>query len=281
MVVRNPDLASRSSGGARRLAALGAAVALVGWLAAGSLGLLAKFGDLALPLAPVAAVVGAALVVTRARWLVWIATGIAVVMFAVVAFTPLSGRWLDTDALVRRDSLPAAPARLDAVVVLSEGITRDSLLSPGALDRLLSALALMRDSVADTLVVSRPRRRDNGATTAPDQAWVRSLVARPFVVLAVDSVHNTHDEAVRAAALLRPRGATRVAVVTEPLHSRRACATFEAAGFAVTCLPARERAYTLHEPASARDRLAIWNSWLYERAAWVEYRARGWVRPSR
>lgn len=241
--------------------------------------MLAKVGDRALPLVPLIALIGAALALTRARIVVWAASVLAIVLFEVVAFTPLAARGLDTDALIRRDALPASPTRLDAVVVLSEGISRDSLLSSGAVDRLLTALTLMRDSVSSTLVITRPRRTDNGATTSPDQAWVRALVAREFETFVVDSVRTTRDEAVRAAALLVPRGMTRVAVVTEPLHTRRACAAFETVGFAVTCVPSRERGFTLHDPANARERLAIWNTWLYERAAWSAYRARGWLKP--
>jgi uncharacterized SAM-binding protein YcdF (DUF218 family) len=115
-------------------------------------------------------------------------------------------------------------------------------------------------------------------TAAPDQLRLRALVARPFSMLMVDSVHTTHDEAVNAWRLLRPRGATRIAVVTSPLHTRRACATFEEVGFSVTCVPAISRVYSVENADNGLDRLVVFREWLYERAALVEYRARRWVR---
>jgi uncharacterized SAM-binding protein YcdF (DUF218 family) len=166
---------------------------------------------------------------------------------------------------------------VDAVIVLSGGITPDSLLMSEALDRLLTGLTLMRDSVAPLLVVTQPRRANGGATTAPDQARLRALIARPFPMLTVDSVRTTHDEAVRAWRLLSPRSATRVAVVTSPLHTVRACATFERVGFTVSCVAAISRAYSVDRAASPDERLTLFRAWLYERAALVEYRARGWV----
>jgi uncharacterized SAM-binding protein YcdF (DUF218 family) len=160
---------------------------------------------------------------------------------------------------------------------LSAGTTPDGLLMPEPLDRLLTGLSLMRDSLAPVLVVTEPRQSNRPVSAAPDQARVRALVARPFPMLMVDSVHTTHDEAVNAWKLLRPRGATRVAVVTSPLHTRRACATFEEVGFAVTCVPAVSRVYSVDAADDGSDRLALFREWLYERAAWAEYRARGWV----
>ena len=97
-------------------------------------------------------------------------------------------------------------------------------------------------------------------------------------MLEVDSVHTTRDEATQSWRLLGARGATRVAVVTTPLHTSRACAAFEAVGFTVTCVAAVWRAYNVTAPDGWRDRLALFRDWLYERAAALEYRQRGWTR---
>jgi len=259
---------------ARLRACLGAACALLAWLALGELTGVGKTPSLLYPLAVVATLLGALVALTRAALLVWIATAAALALFCIVALTPLVTTVLPRKDLIRNDALPKAP--LDAVVVLSGGITPDSLLMTEAVDRLLTGLALMRDSVAPVLVVTRPRR-PGGATAAPDQARLRALVARPFPMITVDSVHTTHDEAVRARALLRPRGVTRIAVVTSPLHTARGCATFERVGFTVTCVSAVSRAYSVDHADSDADRLVLFRAWLYERAAWVEYRERGWV----
>jgi uncharacterized SAM-binding protein YcdF (DUF218 family) len=273
---RSQSLRQRVSSERLLTAALGACVALIAWSALAALTGVGKAPNLALPLAVAAAILGALLAVTPLARLVWIGAALAIAAFLLIAATPFVSSVLRPQTLVRSD--PVAGKHLDAVIVLSGGITVDSLLTPDPLDRLLTGLALMRDGVADTLVVTEPRRTDNGATTAPDQARVRALVSRAFPMLRVDSVHTTRDEATQSWRLLGVRGATHVAVVTTPLHTSRACATFEAVGFVVTCVPAVWRAYDVTAPDGWRDRLALFRDWLYERAAAVEYRQRGWMR---
>jgi uncharacterized SAM-binding protein YcdF (DUF218 family) len=254
---------------------LGATCAVLAWLGFGALTDLGKVPELLYPIAIGVALTGALVTLTPARQVVWWTTAITIVVFCVVTLTPFVTIALPTKKLVRNDKLPTQA--LDAVIVLSAGITADSLLMPEPLDRLLTGLSLMRDSVAPVLVVTQPRSTSNGATAAPDQARVRALVSRPFPMLTVDSVHTTRDEAIGAWRMLRPRGATRVAVVTSPMHTSRACATFEHVGFVVTCVSAISRVYSVGRPESGQDRLALFRAWLYELAAWSEYRWRGWV----
>lgn len=257
------------------IAGFGATCALLTWLVVGALTGLGKVPSLLFPGAVLVAFVGAVVGLTRAAVLLWLTTAAAILAFCIIAMTPFVTRVLPTRTLVRRDNLPAQP--IDAVVVLSAGITPDGMLAPEALDRLLTGLALMRDGVASVLVVTEPRRSRHGVTAAADQARVRALVARPFPMLMVDSVYTTRDEAVNTWRLLQARSANRVAVVTSPLHTRRACATFERVGFAVTCVPAVSRVYSVTGADNGNDRLTLFREWLYERAAWIEYRARGWV----
>lgn len=261
------------------LAGFGATCALIGWLVVGALTGVGKAPSLLFPIAVVVVLVGAVVGLTRAAKVLWIASALSILVFCVVAMTPFVTTLLPRSALVRRDALPKGG--VDAVVVLSAGITGDSLLAPEALDRLLTGLALMRDSVANTLVVTEPQRSRSGITTADDQKRVRSLVARPFPMLMVDSVSTTRDEAVNSWNLLSPQGTTRVAVVTSPLHTRRACATFEQVGFTVFCVPAVSRVYSLTAADNGAERLIVFREWLYERAAWLEYRWRGWVSGTR
>jgi uncharacterized SAM-binding protein YcdF (DUF218 family) len=262
-------------------AGFGASCGVLAWLAVGALTALGKAPSLLFPTMIVVALISAILASTRAAMIVWIGTALAIVAFCVVALTPFTTTLLPTRSMVRSDKLYRDS--LDAVIVLSGGITGDSLLMEEALDRLLTGLALMRDSVAPVLVVTQPRRPQDGATAAPDQARLRALVTRPFPMLTVDSVHTTRDEATGSWRLLGGRGATRVAVVTSPLHTSRACATFERVGFRVTCVPAVSRAYSVDKARSGQERLTLFRAWFYERSAWVEYRARGFVggRPTR
>ena len=257
-------------------ALLGATAAMLAWLALAALGFLVPFGDAVLPLLPVVGLVGGLIGCSRYRWLRWLfasAVIIACLCWALVAFTPVVTTILPTRDLVRRD---AAPDSVNAVVVLSGGITVDSALGTQALDRLLTGLELMRDGLAPTLVVTRARRIGDGVTADADQHRLRALVARPFAMLVVDSVRTTRDEAVNAGRLLLSRGVDTIALVTSPLHTRRACAAFEHVGFHVVCVPARSRDYTLRADNSD-DRLALFRAWIYERMAWLKYGRRGWV----
>jgi uncharacterized SAM-binding protein YcdF (DUF218 family) len=261
------------------LAIIGGLTAGITWVLLAALTGLGKLGDLAGPLLPIAVLAGAALAISRLRSALWVGATLVTLFSACVAFTPLTTAILPIRSLVRGDTAAAVP--LDAVVVLSGGVTADSLLVPEVLDRLLAGLALMRDSIAPRLIVTRARRTGARQTTADqDQQRLRSLLSRPFPLIVIDSVRTTRDEAVNSWRELRALGvaAPRIAVVTSPLHTRRACATFEQVGFAVQCVPATSRAYSVERASSPEMRIDLFRRWLYERAAWTLYRSRGWVR---
>jgi uncharacterized SAM-binding protein YcdF (DUF218 family) len=191
----------------------------------------------------------------------------------VIAFTPLAAalahRWVRNSSQV---------GRVDAIVVLSSSMASDTALDAQGTERLLSGLELIRAGKAARLVTTRPtvRIRGQALTTDADQARLVSLVGVPRWDV-VGIVHTTHDEAVKAAALLLPAGARRIALVTSPMHTRRACAAFEKVGFDVTCVAAREREYSTWHPAKASERLSSFRDYVYERLGMVKYRLEGWV----
>jgi uncharacterized SAM-binding protein YcdF (DUF218 family) len=258
-----------------RLSLACAVVATLGAVAAHALGVqqLLRRPDVALYL-PVA-LFGAALGPTRLRPLVWVPATIVAILCVVVAYTPL----VTTLArpLVRRDPLPQ---RVDAVAVLSRGLAPDGTMRDETLDRLLSGLALVKAGRAPVLMVSRERRAFDGKSVSDsaDLARVTDLVASPARVFFVDSVFTTRTEAIRMAAIARVNRVTTLAVVTSPMHTRRACATFEAVGFRVFCVPALVRESGLYPGANAEDRLRAFRSWLYELFASSSYKSRGWIR---
>jgi uncharacterized SAM-binding protein YcdF (DUF218 family) len=204
-----------------------------------------------------------------------IGTATIAVLIYVIGFTSVMKG--PVHALIRRDSIPAE--RLDAVIVLSSVVSADSLLDPVAVERLLTGLAVFRDNGARLLVTTR------SAVSASDQRLESDRDRRRLIDLAADTgrwhavgpVATTRDEAVRTAALLLPLEQKRVAVVTSPLHTRRACRTFEKVGFQVTCIPADERLYTVYTFNSSTTRLLATADWLYEELAMIKYRWRGWI----
>lgn len=253
----------------------GAVIATLVAFAAHYLGVqdLIRIPDLALFLP--AAIVGALVGPTRLRPLLWVGAGLVTVIVLVVIYTPVVS--VLSGPLVRHDRLPA---RVDAIAALSHGLTPEGRMRSASLDRLLSALALAREGKAGAVLVSVESRSYDGVPVS-DSADRREIVAAfptPAEVIFVDSVSSTRTEALRMRQVAWPRGWRVIAVVTSPLHSRRACATFEAVGFRVVCVPAASRENVLPGADGPRDRLRTFRSWLYETFAAATYRSRGWIR---
>lgn len=222
-----------------------------------------------------AALAGAILGASRLRPLLWISAGIIALICMAVAYTPLAQTL--ARPLIRRDALPE---RIDAIAVLSAGLTPDGTMRSETLDRLLTGLALARRGVARTLLISRERRTFAGKviSDSADQQNLLALAQPAARAIFVDSVLTTRDEALRMRAIAKARGWSTIAVVTSPMHTRRACATFEMVGFRVVCVPAVIRGSGLYEGSNAEDRLRAFRSWLYETFASSSYRRRDWTR---
>lgn len=217
-----------------------------------------------------AAVVGAVIGNTRLRPLLVIVGGILAVICIAVAYTPLVPAV--ARPLIRRDSIPA---RVDAIAVLSAGFTSDGMMRRETLERMLSGIALARRGLAPVMLVSMERA--NGRSDSADLRSVISLIGEGTRTILVDSVTTTRTEALRMRRIALANGWQTLAVVTSPLHTRRACATFEAVGFRVACVPATVRGSGLIPGSIAEDRLRDFRSWLYESFATDTYRRRGWI----
>lgn len=222
-----------------------------------------------------AAIAGAILGVTRLRPLLWIGGGILALLCVAVGYTPLVS--VLAAPLIRHDALPA---HVDAIAVLSMGITPDGLMKSETLDRFVSGVELASSGIAPSIMVSR-ERRNFGRTSVSDSAdlqRIETLLAGSVSVNFVDSIFTTRTEALRMRAIAQKDDWHTIAVVTSPMHTRRACATFEAVGFRVVCVPARVRNSGLAPGSSAEARLHSFQSWLYESFATDTYRRRGWIR---
>jgi len=216
---------------------------------------------------------GALLGLTRFRtWLLWTAVSLIAVL-AVVSMTNIVVR--PARSLIRVDPLPR---NADAVVVLSAGVTGDGFMPQQGSDRLRKALELVRSGVAPTLVVTRERRLVEKVTvsTNADQDNLIGLAGIPSFIT-THWVTSTHDEAVQVARLARQRGWKQIVLVTSPFHSRRACATFEAAGIQVSCAPAQSRDIAVRSLKDPDDRVAAFGMLIYEVAGMLRYRQRGWI----
>ena len=256
----------------------GAAIGVALWCVLFSFQLLPGF-SVDTPGVALFAVVGAVLRITPLSALLALALIVGSLTVLIVTETSLSNvvaqRW------IRQDPLPGA--RLDAVVVTSAGVNPNNTMSGEAVDHLLTGLDLVRRGVAARIVTSTvvedfPRQKV--ASTA-DQARIINLLTPSPTWIRTGVTTSTRDEAVRAAQTLLPRGWKRVAVVSSPMHTRRACAAFEAVGFTVTCVAALARTPGGGDPGPwPADRLRVFGDWVYEGLAWMRYKSRGWVEPT-
>lgn len=263
---RAPDWLVRACGGALALALV---------LSIDALGLWKILGVPTWVLQTGAVVAGAVIAPTAWGVLLWLLTGATATVIMLVMYTPVVQPMVG--AFVRVDVDALEP--VDAIVVLSGGLMDDGRINGQALDRLLSGIALAKRHGIPELalsVVSYADRRPAVSSEA-DQIALVQLMAPEFTPRLVRDVHSTRDEAMAFAAMSRTHGWQRVAVVTSPMHSRRACLAMEKAGLSVECRPAAGRDYSITVMNRGENRRLAFQDILYECAGIVLYRLRDWI----
>lgn len=153
-------------------------------------------------------------------------------------------------------------------------------------DRLMTAVELMRRGKSQALICGGGGHWRGGQLISEAdaaKAWMDhwQLIAAPILSLGVCA--DTHDEAVKTAALCRERGWSSIILVTSASHMYRARAVFEKAGLRITCAPCHwhsvlsrgARPPLLHAPQAGGAEL--FGVWFHEIMGWWVYRLRGWV----
>lgn len=200
-----------------------------------------------------------------------------IVAYFVISSTPLmyhvARRW------VRSDTLPASA---DAIIVLSAEVNSDGMLNAHGVQRLLTAIELYQRGLAPRVFTTAVQQDfdDVIQTSTGDQRRLLQLGGAVNAWTSRSVTHSTRDEAVQSAEHLLT-GAHRVIVVTSPMHTRRACATFERVGFQVACVPSREQDYVTWHPLDPEDRLEAFREYAYERFGMIKYRLKGWLPPGK
>ncbi len=219
------------------------------------------------------ALVGAGVGATRFRRVMTYVAAVLLVALVAIAYTPLIAA--PARKLIRRDPLPTGA---NAVVVLSAGVTADGFLHQQGLDRLLKGLQLVRAGTAPVLLVTREQRlvHRRKVTATRDQDSLAAL-AGVTGIIATPLEASTHDEAMAVALIASKLHWTRIVLVTSPFHSRRACGTFEKTGLLVSCWPSDSRDIAVGTLDTADDRVGAFSMWIYEMAATLQYRRKGWL----
>ena len=254
---------------------LGATLAFTCFLVADVLSITDLTGLSPILLGAVTLVAGALIATTRFGSVLWLALVSLSLVVLIVCYTPVM--LAPAKQFVRSDG---NTSQVDAVVVLSGSMTEDGLITREPIVRLLSGIAEARKLHVRTLAMSVISEQTGSRGVISSERDQRALVAQyapDLELLLVRDVHSTHDEALQFVALGRTHRWQRIAVVTSPTHTKRACKTFETLGIAVTCRPSDSREYSLRYLGGAHSRLNVFRDVMYETLATMLYRSRGWM----
>ncbi len=283
--------ATRSSARTRAprwlIALCGAALALAFHALASTMGVFSILGLSGAYVRPMIMLLGGAIAVSPFGSVLWLLTGVVATIACLVSYTPivtpLVPYFIRADADVPTEANGGAVAKLDAVAVLSGSMTDQGLVNDAAIDRLLTGVAEAKSRGISNLLLSVVVRADpaSGATAVitsqKDQQALVDLIAPHLQVKFAFNVQSTRDEAVDFARIATKEGWKKVLLITSPSHTLRACATVEKAGLAVTCLPSNARDYSISRLDISSNRRKAFSDVLYESAAILLYRARGWM----
>jgi uncharacterized SAM-binding protein YcdF (DUF218 family) len=190
--------------------------------------------------------------------------GTTLAAFALCAFTPLP------NALCRRETMVAAPRPAQAIVVLGADMTREGMLSASSLRRALQGILLYRQGLAPWVVFLGPRNVYGHSQSEARAALALECGIPATAILTGDGMWTTRDEAEGVKALLAPKGARTILLVTGALHMGRARRLFERAGFEVIPAPLRDASC---ESVSPEGRLGLTMSLAQEHLAGAYNRA--------
>jgi uncharacterized SAM-binding protein YcdF (DUF218 family) len=233
-----------------------------------------------------------ALPLRKKNWRAALLPGLAWLLLTVLSALPVPHMLL---ASLEDDWPPVDVAALpvcDAIVVLGGGL-EPSTSEPSGMhmkngaDRLFTALTLARRGKGQRVIIGGGIFETTGGECISEADGARDWIAEwGLISVPVESLGgclDTHDEAVKVAALVKERGWQKVALVTSAYHMRRTKAVFEKAGVPVLPVPcnyesARMRGRKVHVfGVPNATNLLVFEVWMHEIIGWWAYRLRGWI----
>lgn len=223
----------------------------------------------------------------RVAWL----PGVAWLGLTLFTCTPLTS-WLlfgleDKYPAVKIADAPAA----DAIVCLGGGAA-PSLHEPArvnfnnSVDRMISSLGLLAVGKAPVMVVTGGGYEQAGVMYSEADAavaYLKDTLKLPHNIVSLGVCLDTHDEALKIAAMAKDKGWGRVLLVTSAAHMPRSVAVFQKAGVVVDPIPCDylssfknigDRRWVHFPSLSSNQGIA---AWIHEVAGLVVYRLRGWI----
>lgn len=217
--------------------------------------------------------------------------GGAWLLFTVMTCTPLGSVLLAglENQFPKVKLADQAPA--DAILCLGGGI-QPSLVEPAGIhlksgaDRMSTALTLAAAGKAPLLILGGGGFPHEGHLLSEADAvrdYLRAHVTIPTEIHSLGVCSDTHDEAVKVAALMQQRGLKQLLLVTSAAHMPRSLAVFRKAGVNAIPVPCNYMSslnhigdfHWLHLPHV--DGFDSFNGWLHEFIGHWVYRMRGWL----
>jgi uncharacterized SAM-binding protein YcdF (DUF218 family) len=221
-----------------------------------------------------------------------ILAGLGVILMTAVGSTSLAGRMLGSlerpYAGVKIEDLPKA----DAIVMLGGGSTPSRYEACGvhltpAGDRLVMAHEVHRLGKAPVLLLGGNVSKLDGVRKFESEI-VRDLIKTWGIpdeaIIPLGENQDTHDEALKTAALAKEHGWHRVLLVTSACHMRRASGVFRAQGLEVIPVPCNFLTTVATAPpppglsVPRYDGFVKISIWLHEEIGWWMYQRRGWIK---
>ncbi len=227
----------------------------------------------------------------RRQWRAMILPGAAWLLLTLVSATALSHTLLGSlESEWPRVDMTQLP-ECDAIIVLGGGVEPSEREPAGlhlksAADRLFAGLTFARMGKGRLLVIGGGKIETT--TTSRSEAdgvkvWLDEWKLAQVRVQSLGSCLDTHDEAVKVAALASKDGWKQVALVTSAYHMTRARAVFEKAGVSVVPVPCNYLSATMRDQRARwltvpnATNLTLCETWMHEIIGWWAYRVRGWI----
>lgn len=164
-------------------------------------------------------------------------------------------------------------SRADIIVVPGAGVTENCVPNQNAVRRVILAVRLWRDNLAPVILFTGGTG-PSGCPVAGAMASLAGEMGVPASAVLVEAASaSTHENARDSAPLLHSRGATRILLVTDRLHMKRAAASYAHFGFDVG--RASVPIYEGHV-----DNVSMVAAGAREFVALTYYRLRGWLAPA-
>jgi uncharacterized SAM-binding protein YcdF (DUF218 family) len=167
----------------------------------------------------------------------------------------------------------------DAIVVLGAGVTEGGKPSRFSLERTVDGVILFKQNYAPYMIFSGGWDHDGYISSAEAMADTAIKLGVPESrILVEDKSHDTHENAINTAAIMKANGLQSAILVTSDSHMKRSAILFSKQNLLIYPAPVEE--FLPKSELSWRSKMHNFNvlyQVLYEASAAVKYKSNGWI----